>query len=128
MIVNGAPVVDPNPLGATHVNLYTKLNAAGKIDESSIFANPHNYLIVPGNYTPTEAQNFAASVNTDMTLAAVSGGPNAAMTVGLGEMAVAFRPGGGQDLQRGEAWGVPRGEISPAFTDAASWSFGYITQ
>ncbi len=128
LIVNGAPVVDPNPQGSMHVHLYTKLNSTGKIDESSIFANPHNYLIGPANYTPAEAQNFASSVNTDMAFADLAGGLNAATGVGVGEMLAAFMPGGEQDLQRGEAWGVPKGETSPAFTDGASWSFGYITQ
>ena len=36
-----------------------------------------------------------------------------------------FWPGGSQDLQRGRKWGVPDGEVAPAFKDSASWDFGF---
>ena len=37
LIVNGTPVIDPNPQGSNKVNLYRKLDSTGKIDELSIF-------------------------------------------------------------------------------------------
>ncbi len=127
LVVNGQPVVDPNPNGSMQVNTYHRLNSTGAVDESTIFSNSHNYLIVPANYDPSEAASFAAGVNISMAGATALGGPEAGVAVGLAAMTNAFLPGHEQDLQRGERWGIPQGERSPAFRDAASWHLGYVT-
>jgi hypothetical protein len=128
LVVNGKLVVDSNPGGSQQAHIYSGLNADGSINESTIFSNPHNYLIVPANYDPAEAVNFAARINKSMTVANALGEPTVGEAAGLAAMANAFWPGHEQDLQRGERWGVPPHEVSPAFTDAASWNLGYITQ
>ena len=90
LMVNGVPVVDPNPNGSTKVNIYSRLSSTGYIDESSIFSNSHNYLIVPANYSPSEAVSFAAGVDIGMVSATALGGPEAGVAVGLAAMTTAF--------------------------------------
>jgi hypothetical protein len=128
LVVNGTAVVDPNPQSSMQVNIYRRLDSGGRINESSIFSNPHNYLIVPENYEPSETEAAAAGINKDMLIATALGGPETGAAMGLAAMTNAFLPGHEQDLQRGERWGIPQGEISPAFRDAASWNLGYMTQ
>jgi hypothetical protein len=128
LVVNGEKVVDPNPQGSSQVNLYKKLDTNGRIDAASVCSNPHNYLIVPANYDPSEAMQFAGTVNAGMATATGVAGPEAGAAVGLAAMTAAFVPGGEQDLQRGERWGIPKGETAPAFRDSASWNLGFVTQ
>lgn len=116
MFVNGQYVSDPNPEGSSQTNIYTKLNPNGTVDESSIIQNSENYLIVPENYNPSEAVIFSDNLEKEII-------PEKIL-----EMASAFRPGGSQDLQRGERWDIPKNEVIPAFRDAASWNFGYLTK
>ncbi len=128
LIVNGKKVLDPNPEPLHKINLYRKLDANGRIDDSSVFQNSGNYLIVPANYDPSEAMQFAGTVDAGMTAATGFAGPEAGAAVGLAAMTSAFVPGGEQDLQRNERWGIPQGETSPAFRDSASWNLGLVTQ
>src|SRR6266436_1205290 len=71
LMVNGQYIVDPNADGSQQVQLYGRLDAHGRIDETSTLGNSYNhgnqnnYLIVPANYAPAEAENFAAHVNKD---------------------------------------------------------------
>jgi len=126
LLVNGAPIVDPAAGGSSIEPLYTSLNANGSPNENSKVQNIHNYLIVPANYNPSEAIAFASEVNDSVILGSAEN-PALGLADGLGLMTENFLPGGGQDLQRGGRWGVPKGEVAPAFKDAASWNLGYIT-
>jgi hypothetical protein len=127
LIVDGARVPDPNPSGSIGVHIYRRLSADGTVDESSRMFGAGNYLIVPANYDPSEAVAFAARVNADIK--AVSKlSRHLGQAVGALVMTKNFRPGGGQDLQRSEKWGVPAGEVNPVFKDAASWNLGFITE
>jgi len=85
-------------------------------------------LVVPARYSPADAVKFASGLDAGMASIDKWIGPEAAIDGAMLRMADAFRPGGEQDLQRGGPWGVPPGETSPLFRDAASWHLGYVTQ
>lgn len=127
LLLDGKPVVDPNRGGSNQNNLYSRLAPDGNIDESSVITNRDNYLIVPANYDPSEAIAFAARVNADIKAVSKLSRP-LGQAVGALVMTENFRPGGAQDLQRSEKWGVPAGEVNPVFKDAASWNLGFITE
>lgn len=87
LFVDGKPVVDPNPHGSSQVHIYRGLNADGRIDEASVSGNPNNYLIVPADYTPAEAINFATGVDMGMAGAAALGGPSRPIRGATGRVA-----------------------------------------
>jgi hypothetical protein len=124
LLINGSKVVDPVVGGSDHVNLYGSLNPDGSINENSRFQNANNYLIVPANYDPSEASAFAASVNADIKSHSILGLATG-LPAGIADMTRNFLPGGGEDLQRGSEWGVPKGEVEPAFKDSTSWNLGF---
>jgi hypothetical protein len=124
LVLGGVPQVDANPGGSDQVTLYSQLNPDGTINAASEFENTKNYLIVPANYDPSEASAYAASVNADIKSHSVLGLATG-LPAGIADMKRSFSPGGGQDLQRGSEWGVPEGEVEPAFKDSTSWNLGF---
>src|SRR5258705_13203262 len=59
---NGMYVMDPTPGGSQKSYLYSDGSGNNKTDGS--VANPHNYLIVPANYTEQQAKDFAARITS----------------------------------------------------------------
>jgi hypothetical protein len=123
---NGMYVKDPTPGGSQGSFLYSDGLGRNKTDGS--VANPHNYLIVPANYTEQQAKDFAARITNTWYTAhpgdeTSTAGPNQALM----DMAEAFFQGGSQDLQRHPQWGIPKGSVVPAFVGSASNHLGYIT-
>src|SRR5215472_11180645 len=123
---NGAYVTDPMPGGSQRADLHSDRwgsnQTAGKV------ANPNNYLIVPANYSEQQAWNFANGISGTMDQVypeddTGTAGPHQARE----QMAMAFRQGGPQDLQRHPQWGIPSGSVVPAFVGSASNHLGYVT-
>jgi Ca2+-binding RTX toxin-like protein len=112
----GGFVTDPN---TQTVTIYQKTSTGLPVQ----VANPLNYLIVPADFTVASALNFASQIR------GLLGSPNPE-TAYLA-MALAFKPGGSQDLQRnydGQTWSGSSGMFVLAFKDAASWYLGFVAQ
>ena len=118
--LDGEPVPNPNHI----LNVINKLdNHYFNADGTEIHdANPHNYLVVPVNYSVSMATAFAdvlAQVDEqDLSPTAF--------------MAMAFIPGGSEDLQRtyknADGSMTFNGKPVPMFQDAASFHLGVVAQ
>jgi hypothetical protein len=118
LILDGQPVVDPMPGGSQNAYVYS--DDRGGTPTRGAFANPNNYLIVPANFSERQARAYAARIADLQKLPAIGA------ALALGRLAVDFRPGGSQDLQRHPQWGVPEGAIAPAFIGSASHYLGFV--
>lgn len=123
---NGMYVRDPMPGGSQGAFLYS--DATGSDRTAGAVANPHNYLMVPGNYSEQQARDFAAGIADTLSQAYPEDETGAtAPSQALAQMGAAFMQGGSQDLQRHPQWGIPRGSVVPAFVGSASNHLGYVT-
>ncbi len=116
LLRNGAYVSDPIPGASQNANLYS--DAAGNNQTDGRIANPNNYIIVPANHSEQQARKFAAVL---AGASRIGSGPALAL------MASAFWPGGSEELQRNQRWGIPPNSFVRAYTSGASDHFGYIT-
>ncbi|MHB1676988.1 MAG: hypothetical protein ACYCSS_05550 [Sulfuriferula sp.] len=118
--LDGLPVVNPN---STPNTVNSKDNHYFNADGTTIFdANPHNYLVVPANYSISMATTFAYGL-TRLDEQGLS--PTAFM-------AMAFIPGGSEDLQKTyqnvDGSMTFAGVQVPMFQDAASFHLGIVAQ
>lgn len=113
LTIDGEPVVDPMRGGSQNAYIYA--DDRGGSQTRGAFANPNNYLIVPGNYNETQAKAFAADI------------ANSRMVDALRKVRAAFNQGGEQDLQRHPQWGIPKESVVPAFVGSASYHLGLVT-
>jgi hypothetical protein len=127
---NGQYVSDPMSFTATSTSIYTQDGTAVQN------ANPNGYLIVPADYTIDGAISFATQVGDQLydsstsTSGMDSAGGAGNYMAAAGMMISAFIPNGPQDLQRSypESSGVNPDCFVPAFTDAASFNLGVISE
>ena len=118
--LDGEPVPNPNHT----LNVINKLdNHYFNADGTEIHdANPHNYLVVPVNYSIFRATDFVHLINR----AEETGFFSAEL------MVKAFLPGGGEDLQRtyqnADGSTTHGGKFVPMFQDAASFHLGIVAQ
>jgi hypothetical protein len=127
LIINGSRVVDPYPHGSDR-KIYSRINADGSIDMTSEFRNGGNYLIVPANAGLGEMAVAISQVDAAIALGTAFEPIGGGLATGSAAMIGDFRPGGSEDWQRGFKWGVPTGEIDPAFKDSTSWELGFFTE
>lgn len=118
LAIDGQPVVDPMPGGSQNAYIYS--DDRGSTQTRGAFANPNNYLIVPANFSEAQAREYAARIAEMRRVPAIGS------ALALGRMAIDFRPGGSQDLQRHPQWGIPKGSIAPAFIGSASHYLGFV--
>ncbi len=112
----GKCIRDPNVENARDVAIFT--DAEGETVLSN--GNPDAYFIVPYDYTIEKAVMFSNMI-------AATGLLNGTTTA-YGAMALSFKPNGSQDLQRTYPGsdGINPGDFVPAFTDSASFHFGFV--
>jgi hypothetical protein len=117
LVVNGAPVTDPNKKNAQNIAIFNEYG------DHQINANPNGYLIVPVGYSVAGATLFGLYVKAMVSTGAIG--------AALSAMINAFVQGGNQDLQRNyiDETGktISNGPITLAFQDAASFNLGFVT-
>jgi hypothetical protein len=115
----GRYLYDPNTALAREAGIYSDASGSALLDN----ANPDAYFIVPADYSIDKAIVFS---NVVAALLACNGVNSA-----FGVMTGAFWPKGAQDLQRSypENGGLDAGQaFVPAFTNAASFHFGLVSE
>lgn len=115
----GRYLSDPNTAIARKAGIFSDTAGSAVLDN----ANPNAYFIVPANYSIEKAIDFS---NVIASLLACNG-----MSSAFGVMTGAFWPKGAQDLQRTYPGndGLDAGQaFVPAFTNAASFHFGLVSE
>ncbi|ACC75180.1 hypothetical protein Bphy_6123 (plasmid) [Paraburkholderia phymatum STM815] len=115
----GRYLSDPNTAIAREAGIFSDTAGSVVLDN----ANPNAYFIVPANYSIDKAIDFS---NAIAAMFVCNG-----MSSAFGIMTGAFWPKGSQDLQRTYPGndGLDAGQaFVPAFTNAASFHFGLVSE